>query len=60
MGNFRMSYLNEKMLRVKSERNLVFRAWLEWRQAFKLTGMQREDQINVRRFWEKRMFIAKI
>lgn len=55
-----MSYLNEKMLRVKAERNLVFRAWLEWRQAFKLAGMQREDQINVRRFWEKRMFIAKI
>ena len=37
-----MSEMNEKLLKMKTERNMVFRTWLAWRQRARLLMMRRE------------------
>jgi len=43
----KLSELNEKLLKLKSEKNLMFRSWLAWRQRARFLQMRREHHYNV-------------
>ncbi len=43
----KISELNEKLLKLKTEKNLMFRSWLAWRQRARFLQMRKEHHYNV-------------